>query len=337
MEAMIVRRAATTLLGVAIGSIMFGPSPGLSASWSRQLHSPDADGTSTVEVSAHPSAVKSGSGTASTDTASTDTARMRGDHASIDPVRFGIVTGTSAGLFVAGHVFFSNLWYKDEKVDFHFTWEEDWKYALGADKLGHAILPYIGADIYRQAFEWTGMRREPSVWTAAALASLYTTYIEIRDGFSIKWGFSWGDWAANTLGIGWRVLEFYEPTFENVRFKVSYYPSDAYEAGQYDNLIDDYESTYLWASVNVDPLLPTRWLSWCPDWINLAIGHSVKGIVAYDGSGRHELFISLDWDTEGLPGDGAFWGWLKKVINYYHLPAPALQIAPDVVFWGLKF
>lgn len=259
------------------------------------------------------------------------------DTSDIIPLRLAVVGGLSVGGFIVGHIVLNNLWWKGEQSSFHFTWRDDWVYALGADKLGHFYTPYIGTDIYRQAFRWTGMSREASLHWGAGLASGYTTYVEIRDGFSAEWGFSWWDFIANNLGVGWRVAEFYEPWLENIRWKVSYDASDAFKEGAYSTIIDDYESTYHWASLNVNGFLPESWRRYWPDWINIAVGHSVKGVRAYDGSGHHELYLGLDWNTEGLPGGGSFWNRLKRFANYYHLPAPAVRIAPDVVWYGLKF
>ena len=259
------------------------------------------------------------------------------DTTKVSPYRLAIVGGLSVGGFVLGHVALGNLWWKGEQSDFHFDWQDDWVYALGADKLGHFYTPYVGTDIYRQGLEWVGMSKEASLWWSAGLASGYTTYVEIRDGFSKEWGFSWGDFIANNLGVGWRVAEYYEPWLENLRWKISYEASDAFKEGAYNAIVDDYESTYHWVSLNVNNMLPEDWQAWWPNWMNLALGHSVKGVRAHNGSGYHELYLSLDWNTEGLPGNGSFWNWLKRTMNYYHLPAPAIRIAPNLVWYGLKF
>ncbi len=263
--------------------------------------------------------------------------RDSSDSTSLSVPRLALVGGISAGSFVLGHVVFTDLWWKGEQSSFHFNWQDDWNYALGADKFGHAITPYIATDLYRQAFEWTGMETQESVWWAGGVISLYTTYIEVRDGFSKEWGFSWGDFAANNIGIAWRVVEVYEPWLNNVRWKISYWPSEAFKSGAYSSIVDDYESTYHWASLNVNAILPESWEPWWPDFFNIAVGHSVQGVVALDGSGKQEIYLGLDWNTEGLPGDGAFWNWLKRTLNYYHLPAPTVRITPNVVWYGLHF
>ena len=57
---------------------------------------------------------------------------------SIRPLRLALVGGLAAGGFVVGHVLLTDLWWKGERSRFHFNWRDDWRYALGADKAGHA-------------------------------------------------------------------------------------------------------------------------------------------------------------------------------------------------------
>ncbi len=262
---------------------------------------------------------------------STDSLRSdAADTTTVDPLRLGILASASTGTFLAGHVFFSNLWWKGEPVPFRFEFMQDWQYALGADKFGHAIFPYFGTDLYREALEWTGFNRRTSLWIAAGLVWSYMTYIEVRDGFSRDWGFSWGDMAANTLGVGWRVAEEYVPALSAVTWKVSYWPSDAWRAGLYSQIIDDYESTYHWASIDPELFLPASADDWWPDWLNLAVAHTVEDIVAYDGSGSHAIVLALDIDTEGFGVTDPFWAGVLRVLNYYHIPMPAWRIGEGV-------
>ena len=259
------------------------------------------------------------------------------DTTHINPVKFGIVSGVTAGGFVVGHVVLNNLWWKGERSDFHFNFDEDWKYALGSDKFGHAYFPYLATDIYEGAFVWSGMDSTTALWSAAGFTLFYQTYIEVRDGFSKQYGFSFGDFGADVLGAGYPIAQHYIPALRNFTFKISFDPSAEYKAGHYNAIIDDYESAYGWLSINVHNLLPESWQEWYPKWINLAIGHSVKNIYLSPVNGYHEWYLALDWNLEGLPGDGWFWNVVKHYLNYYHLPSPAVRVSPGVVWYGLKF
>jgi Predicted periplasmic lipoprotein (DUF2279) len=242
---------------------------------------------------------------------------------------------TEAGL-AGGYAFQNNLWWKGEESPFHFDWEHDWTYALGSDKLGHFYFPYAVTKLYGQAFAWCGVDTASSLWLAGGLGLAHQTFVEVRDGFSAEWGFSWGDFVANTLGAGYPIAQHYIEPLGSFDWKISFQPSAKYKAGAYRAIIDDYESAYHWLSVDVHDLLPAEARDFWPAWLNIAAGHSVKDL-DLRGGGYHEIFLSLDWNLEGLPGDGWFWNLLKKNLNLYHLPAPAVRIYPGVVWYGLKF
>lgn len=252
----------------------------------------------------------------------------------VSALRLGIVGGVSAGGFVYGHIIQSNLWWKGEQSPFHFDWEHDWQYALGADKLGHFFFPYITTNFYYQTFLWTGMDTVTSLYMASGLALTYETYVEIKDGFSKQWGFSWGDFTADALGAAFPVAQHYIPALRPYSMKISFFPSEKFKAGEHAAIFDDYESTYHWLSVDVHSLLPSSWQQTYPPWLNLAIGHTVTGLNGR-GSGTHNLYLGLDWNLSTLPLDGWLWNILSWITRYYHLPAPAVRLYPDVQWYGI--
>jgi len=254
---------------------------------------------------------------------------------SVSLPRIALVSGTIAAGFVYGHLLSTNLWWKGEPSPFHVDWEHDWRYALGADKLGHAFFPYAASRLLAQSFEWCGYSRATSQWIGSGVALTYQTYTEIRDGFSAAWGFSWGDVGANLVGAAIPILQEGIPSLRLYQFKTSYHPSARFRAGSHAAIIDDYESTYHWLSFDVGGLLPDTWdVAW-PRWLNLAVGHSVKDLDDF-GGGRHEIFLALDWNLEGLPGDGPFWNALKRTLNVYHFPSPALRIVGGVAAFVIR-
>jgi hypothetical protein len=239
----------------------------------------------------------------------------------VDAVRLGLVSGLTAGAFIYGHVLQTNMWWKGERSDFHFEWKHDWSYSLGADKLGHAWFPYAIAHTYDELFRWARVDSTTSIWTAASLALGYQTYIEVRDGFSAEWGFSWGDFAADAIGAALPVAQHYVPTLGLVDFKMSFYPSERFLAGANRAIIDDYESSYHWLTLHVADVIPADWRDHYPAFVDLALGHGVKGLDGA-GGGTHEIFVALDWNLDELPGD--WWGWnlLRHALRHYHLPVP---------------
>ncbi len=254
----------------------------------------------------------------------------------VDYLKLSLVGGITTGAFIWGYAVQNNLWWKGDKSSFHFEWTHDWKYALGEDKFGHFFFPYLVSNIYSQAFEWCGIDTTKSIWYASSFALAYETFVEVRDGFSKQWGFSWGDFTADFLGSSLPVLQHHFPVLRNFNFKISFYPSDRFKAGSNKVIFDDYESTYDWLSINVYNFLPDDFRKYYPKFLNLAIGHSVEKL-DNNGGGNHRFYLALDWNLEGLPGDSWFLKLLKKYFNYYHLPSPAIQIYPHVIWYGIKF
>ncbi len=253
----------------------------------------------------------------------------------VDYLKFSLITGITLGGIAAGHLIQYSLWWNGERSKFHFNWHQDWVHDLGSDKFGHFYFSYLVTDVYSQAFEWSGFDKQKSLIYACSLSLLYQTYVEIIDGFTANLGFSWGDFSADLLGAGYPLLQQKVPILKNFNLKISFEKSLSFKHHTHRVIFDDYESTYDWLSINVKNLLPTSMQKYYPSFINLAIGHSVKNLIF--GKPYHELYIGIDWNLEGLPGDFWLWKLLKRNLNYYHFPAPTIRIYPDVVWFGFKF
>lgn len=254
----------------------------------------------------------------------------------VNPWRLGALATVGAGAFTVGHGWLNNLWWKGSPADFHVNVQQDWTYALGADKVGHAYFAATSATVIAGSLRWSGLDTASSLWWGSSIAMAYQTYNEIRDGFSQNYGFSPGDMAGNLLGAAWPLAQHYAPELKAVTFQISFYPSEPFRNGFYNAIIDDYESTTHWLSVDVHHLLPEAAQAWYPPWINLALGHSVRGLVGSDNP-QHVFVLSLDWNLKRIPH---LPDWLRQAFEYlhmYHLPAPAVEITPNVRWIGLRF
>ncbi|MFN5379331.1 MAG: hypothetical protein ACK5BQ_11265, partial [Ignavibacteria bacterium] len=98
------------------------------------------------------------------------------DTTGLSPIRLGIVGGATIGGFIVGHAVLNDLWWKGAPTDFHFNTDDDYRYALNADKLGHATFAYIATTTYADLFRWTGMDSAQAIWSAAGVATAYQTY-----------------------------------------------------------------------------------------------------------------------------------------------------------------
>lgn len=254
---------------------------------------------------------------------------------SLNYTNLGIIGGATTAAFIYGYVIQNNIWWKGQKSDFHFNYRQDWTYALGSDKYGHFFFGSAITKIYGNLYQWCGLSRSSALFYSAITAFSYQTFIEIRDGFSKDYGFSIGDWIADFAGAVYPNLQLKYPWLKNINFKISYYPSERFKSGSNRYLLDDYESTYNWLTINLKFLTPQSIKQFIPGFINLAFGHSVKKLDTQ--SAQHEFFISLDWNFEQLKTINPLLNTIIDFLDLYHFPAPAVKIYPDVIWYGLKF
>ena len=255
---------------------------------------------------------------------------------SINTNRLFIVGGVSSAAFIYAYGIQNNMWWKGEPSHFHSNWTQDWNYALGSDKLGHFYFGNLVSTIYKNSFQWVGFSKKHSYLYAGLFTLTYQTFLEIRDGFSKEYGFSWGDFAANSLGSMYPFLQYNYPVLKNFNLKISYSPSQRFKKGSNAYIMDDYESTYHWLSIDFDKLFPQSIGKVMPDFINIVIGHSVKGLNNL-GSAKHEFYIGLDWDLKTIKTESKLLNSIIEILSKYHLPAPTIKIYPNVVWYGLKF
>ncbi|MCX6146220.1 MAG: DUF2279 domain-containing protein [Candidatus Kapabacteria bacterium] len=261
------------------------------------------------------------------------------DTTKINPYKLGGLLGVSTGAFIYGQIDQKEKYWGNVSDFSVMPWHQEYDDALMADKFGHLFFGYTVSKLYQSAFQWCGLDSNQSAWYAGGLAFSFHTYVEINDGYSTGkpyLGFSRGDWIADAIGAGFPIVQRYYPEFKNISFKISFNKSSNFEKNGYTNLSDDSESTYNWISFNVYDMLNSDFNKYYPSFVNLALGHNVKNLNRY-GSGNHEIYLALDWNFEKLPIEGELGDFLKKVMNSYRFPSPAVKIYPNVVWYGLKF
>ena len=115
--------------------------------------------------------------------------------------RFVSVISIQTAGYGGSLVLLGNAWYKDyNQSSFHFF--DDSKEWLQIDKVGHLTTAWYLGRIGISKMEWSGVNKKKAIWYGTAGSFLYLTGIELLDGFSAGWGFSWSDFSANTIGTG---------------------------------------------------------------------------------------------------------------------------------------
>ena len=255
----------------------------------------------------------------------------------------GIALGIEAALYAATMTGLYFTWYSDyPPSSFHFFNDNaEW---MQMDKGGHCLAAYLIGKVGYEAMRATGLDENRSIWLGGTLGIVFQTSIEIFDGFSQGWGFSWGDMAANTIGNGLFIGQQLLWHEQRISLKYSFHPT---KYPQYNpellgsnflkQIIKDYNGQTFWASFNIKSLLLDK-ESRFPAWLNFAFGYSATGmtgrfenVTEYNGAPipqfdrTRQLYFSFDVDFTKIPTNSNFLKYTFKVLNCFKLPFPAIE------------
>lgn len=261
--------------------------------------------------------------------------------------RLRAVVFTEAALFAGSLYLLNDLWYKDyPRSQFHFF--NDNKEWLQMDKIGHATTSCtIGEQGYK-SLRWCGVKNNKAVWYGGCLGSVYLMTIEVLDGLSAEWGFSVGDFTANTFGSVVFMGQQFAWNEQRVRFKWSYhktefsdYRPDLFGTDLTQTWLKDYNGQTYWLSANIASFLKKN--NKFPKWLNVAVGYSAEGMTGANSNpdtnktGEHlphfnryrQFYIAPDVDLTRIKTNS---GFLKRVfyaLNFVKIPAPALEFSKE--------
>lgn len=254
-----------------------------------------------------------------------------------------IVGGVTGGLYVASMTGLYFAWYADyPQSDFHFFNDNaEW---LQMDKMGHAAAAYNIGMVGYEAFRAAGLDERRSVWIGGTLGFAFLTTVEIFDGFSDGWGFSWGDMTANAVGTGLFIGQQFLWHEQRIALKYSFhttkyaqYRPDLLGKNFFEQTIKDYNGITIWASCNFKSLFLNE-KSKFPAWLNFAIGYGADGMTGsfenpaeYHGKPipsferNRRFLLSLDIDLTRIPVRNKFWKYTLKVLSFIKIPMPAIE------------
>ncbi len=267
----------------------------------------------------------------------------------VNSTRLWLVGGTIAAVNAGIMYYYFTTFYSPRESD-RTKWHtfNDWYNAdLNVDKLGHMWGTQVYSNTAYHIFRWTNMSETASMWWASSLALVLQCEMEMTDAYYKLWGWSWWDVGANAVGAFWPTLQRSVPELQTVNLKMSYRPSQLITKRWVNYVLKDYDGFTYWLAFSVEDLLPRAFKPWWPDWLGIAVGYGAANTVyakgAYNtdknnrGLGDQEWYIALDYDLRKLPGDTPFLKFLKEQFNMFHLPSPAVRIAPSAVWFGLFF
>ncbi|WP_252730403.1 MULTISPECIES: DUF2279 domain-containing protein [Flavobacteriaceae] len=248
-----------------------------------------------------------------------------------------VITEASAiGLSLVG---LNQLWYADyENSKLHTLNDNDeW---LQMDKFGHVFSSYqvgrVGADLLK----WSGVRKKDQILYGATLGFGFLTVVEVFDGYSKEWGFSWGDMLSNAAGTGLYIGQELLWQEQRVTLKYSFHQtkyasqrSDKLGEGLLEEMLKDYNGQTYWLSANVHSFLKIEKI---PKWLNLAFGYGAHGMLTGTNETTADVFIpqdrirqyylSLDIDFSRIKTNSHILKSVFSVLNVIKVPFPTLEI-----------
>jgi uncharacterized protein YfiM (DUF2279 family) len=255
-----------------------------------------------------------------------------------------IVMGTEAALYAGSMSGLYFLWYAGyEQSPFHFFNDNaEW---LQMDKAGHATSAYHVGLIGYEALRLAGLDEKKSLLYGAPLGFMFLSTVEIFDGLSAGWGFSWGDMAANALGAGLFMGQQALWHEQRIAMKYSYhntqfpqYRPNLLGSNLPERMLKDYNGQTIWLSFNLKSLFLGK-ESKFPSWINLAFGYSAEGMTGgfsnvnqYNGQAipeftrTRQFILSPDIDLTRIPVENKFLKTTLKVLSFIKIPMPAIML-----------
>ena len=266
----------------------------------------------------------------------------------INTSRLYPVLGTMLAVDLIAYNMQRIAWRQNKLSTFHsINWWVDTHGYQRMDKIGHFQDAYFVSDLTSKLYRWCGLSGESSIWYGAMTGWVWMLEIEISDGFFQKWGFSWLDLSANTLGSGFFVLQHYFPEIlGGIHPKFSYHVSPAWKSHIYvvnpKAFIDDYEGMTFWFAINPYHYFPASWKNDYPKWLaplGIAVGYGAADIAQSPQYGKPIWYFSLDLDLPKIPigNDSGIFKFIKSELNFLKVPMPTVRITPGDVWYGLYF
>ena len=247
------------------------------------------------------------------------------DSSDVKVGRVALIGGVTLGTVIPVHLYQQSAWWQGQRAPFRF--ENDWKYALNVDKVGHMYAGYILSRTFGYMLRWSGLSEHSSTFYGSVFGLTYQMYVEVEDGFHRDYGFSPGDAFSNMVGATIPLAQSTFPVLKNFAFKYSYWPSSNYldelHAGQTRAFLDDYQGTTVWLAVDPHFLMGSGAARVVPAWLGFAVGLAARDL-DLNGNGRRLYSLALDYNLSKIETDSDLLQAIFTLLDYIHLPAPEI-------------
>lgn len=246
-----------------------------------------------------------------------------------------ITEATLGGLTLIG---LNQLWYKDYPQSKFHTLNDNGEW-LQMDKLGHVFTSYQLGRVGANVLNWSGVSEKDQLLYGGTLGFAFLTTVEVFDGFSDEWGFSWGDMIANAAGTGLYIGQ--ELLWKEQRFALKYsfhqtqyapQRPDKLGDGFLEEVLKDYNGQTYWLSTNMHSFFKE---SKIPKWLNVAFGYGVDGLLTgkeeslvdpiLNQNRMRQWYLSLDIDLTKIQTNSHILRTLFDIFNTIKVPFPTVE------------
>lgn len=238
--------------------------------------------------------------------------------------------------YTAALIGLSEAWYSEQGyTDFHFFNDNGQWNQL--DKCGHLFSAYELSNVGKQLFRWTKMPEKKAAIYGSIMSQAMMIPIEVLDGFSVEYGFSWGDITSNLLGSGLFLTQELIWKEQRLKPKFSFHQTDyapmrpdVLGDGFFQELLKDYNGQTYWLSVDISAFGKNNPF---PKWLNLAAGYGADEMLygseddnqanGYDS--YRQYYLAIDIDLSHIRTKSSI---IKSVLFFadmIHIPAPTLE------------
>jgi hypothetical protein len=266
--------------------------------------------------------------------------------------RVWIVSTTNVVGYGVAMVGLYDAWYRDyPQTGFHTF--NDWPEWKQVDKAGHLYSAYTESRGSMELWRWTGIDRKKRIWIGGMSGAFYQTAIEVLDGFSAQWGWSWGDFGANMLGSGLLVAQELAWNEQKIMLKFSFHrktyddpalnnrSDQLYGKSWPERSLKDYNGQTYWATIGLKSIFKTARI---PRWLCVSVGYGADGMfggtenIARDKNGAitfdrrdikryRQWYLAADIDLTKIPTRSKLLKSLFTALNSFKCPLPALEFS----------
>jgi hypothetical protein len=247
-----------------------------------------------------------------------------------------IATGSA---YVVTMIGINQLWYTDfERSSLHSI--DDNNEWLQMDKIGHLMTAYYVGKVGMELLKWSGESKKNQLIYGGTLGFAFLSTVEIFDGFSKEWGFSFGDIAANATGTGLLIGQELLWNEQRIQLKYSFHQTrfanqnpELLGENFIENTLKDYNGQTYWLSTNIWSFKKN---SKIPKWLNVAVGYGAENMVTAnpvsDDNRFRQFYLSLDLDLTKIKTKSKFLKTVFSTINFIKIPAPTISYSTEEKF-----